>query len=183
MAHPRKLARHAVVDLLTNATAAGARVQATKVKTYRPNELPAIAVYTLHEPSESNDTEPRELTRVPELEIIGWVRLDADAADPMDPVDDLSEQIETVMDANRYLSGTAGDSVLADTTIDILKEDGADPLVARLTLTYSVTYRTSPAASVLDDFLRAKATYQLVDGIPGDTIPAEDGPFTVQELP
>ena len=185
VAHQRKVIRHAIVALLTNATVAGARVQGTKVKTYRPVELPAIAVYTLHEPVQDVDTDtaPPESTRVTEVQVIAWVKLDADAADPMDPVDDICEQIETAMDANRFLGGEAADVTLTDTEIDILKEDGADPLVGRATLTYAVTYRTQPADSVLDDFLRAKATHQLADGLPGDTIPAADGPFTVQETP
>lgn len=182
MPHPRQLARDAVVALLTNATAAGARVSSTRVEPYRDNELPAISVYTLHEiiRDGADTASPRELTRDVKLEIAGWVRRRADY--PVDvAMDDLALQIETAMDTDRYLGGAAGESVLEGTEMDP-DPQGGDPLVAVITLTYSVTYRTSPSDSALDDFLRAKATHQLADGLP-DTVPASDGPFDVQETP
>lgn len=174
MAHPRKLMRHAVVAQLTNKTAAGARVQGTRLETYRSSKLPAISVYTLHEPvdPDSDQTSPVELLRQPKVEVSAWVALNGAAADPMDTVDDLAEQIEAAMDADRYLGGTAGDSVLEDTEITFMTE--ADPLVAVLTLTYAVTYRTTPGTVVpIDDFLRAGVTTQVAGGVP-DTAPAED---------
>lgn len=174
MAHPRKLLRHAVVAQLTNKTAAGSRVQGTRLETYRNTKLPAIAVYTLHEPvdPDSDQTSPVELRRQPKVEVSAWVALNGAAADPMDPVDDLAEQIEAAMDGDRYLGGTAGDSVLEDTDITFMTE--ADPLVAVLTLTYAVTYRTTPGTVVpTDDFLRVDAKTQVGGGVL-DTPIAED---------
>jgi hypothetical protein len=66
------------------------------------------------------------------------------------------------MEADRYLGGAAGESILVATEITI-RDDG-DPLVGIITLTYEVTYRTSAAApDGLDDFLRAGATTKLAD--------------------
>jgi hypothetical protein len=183
MAHPRTLVREAVVAALTNATAAGTRVTDTRVEAHKKHELPAISVYTLREPvrPDSDPTAPRELTRDVKVEIAGWVAHTA-ALPAARALDNLALEIETVMDANRYLSGAAGESILEDTEIQIVDDSGADPLIGIITLTYSVTYRTAPSESVLVDFLRAKATYQLTGGVP-DTVPAIDGPFDVQEAP
>jgi hypothetical protein len=183
MAHPRTLVREAVVAALMNATAAGQRVTDTKVEPLKKGEMPAISVYTPSEPvrTDSEDTAPRELTRDVKVEIIGWVV--HHASHPVArAMDDLALDIEIVMDANRYLDGAAGESILEDTTMEVLEQDRADPLIGVVMLTYSVTYRTQPSPTALDDFLRAKATHQVVGGVP-DTVPAADGPFTVQEIP
>lgn len=181
MAHPRKLIRDAVVALLTGAaTAAGARVTATRVDPHRKSELPAISVYTLGEQVTASDTTPRELTRVARLEITAWVAHTA-ALHADDAMDLLAEQIEAAMDADPYLGGKAGDSVLEGTELAILDEHD-DPLVGVVTLTYAVTYRTYVDDAVaVDDFLRAGVTHQLVGGV-SDTVPAEDL-VTVQETP
>jgi hypothetical protein len=180
MAHPRKLVRHAVRDLLVGATAAGSRVTATKVTTHKKTELPAISVYTLTDPVRdgSAETSPRELTHDPDVEVAIWVKVDPDAIDPGDAIDDICEQVEIAMDASRFLGGAAGDSVLAGT--EIRPDPDGDPLVFIATLTYSVTYRASPAALTLDDFLRAKATHQIV-GAGSDNTVSDD--FVVQETP
>ncbi len=185
MAHPRKLIRHALVALLTNATAAGARVQGTRVEPHKKSQLPAISVYTLREPVDqdaSANTAPRELTRDVKVEITGWVA-HSDALPVDDAMDDLAEQIEAVMDADPYLGGTAGESVLESTEMQVVEDDGrSDPLVGIVTLTYSVTYRTSPAAPAnLDDFITVDATHKIAGGV-ADTVPAIDQ-FTVQETP
>ncbi len=181
MAHPRKLIRYAVAALLTNATAAGARVKRTREQPNRKSRLPAIGVYTLTEPvrDTSADTAPRELTRDVKVMIEAWVE-DTEALPFDDAMDDIAEQIETAMDANRYLDGAAGESILENT--DLAFDSQGDPILGCVTLTYSVTYRTQPSTSALEDFLRAKATYQLTSGVP-DTVPAIDGPFNVQVTP
>jgi hypothetical protein len=172
MAHPRKLVRHAIRDLLLGQTVAGARVTATKVEPHRPGQLPAISVYTMNEPVRDATTgAPRELTRDVEAQLVGWIVVDGSAADPMDPIDDFAEQIEAVMDADRFLAGTAFDSVLTDTEIEILKEGGADPLVGRLTLTYTVTYHTVPGAvSPTNDYLRTGATTKITGAGDDNTV-------------
>jgi hypothetical protein len=162
--HQRKLIRDATVALLANAgTAAGARVTPTRVDAHKKNELPALSVYTLSEQTDADDgsTAPRELWRTLKLEIAGWVAHSA-ALPADDALDALAEQIEAVMEEGRYLGGTASDSILVSTEVSILSD--GDPLLGVITLTYEVSYFTSPAApDNLDDFLRAGATAQ-VDG-------------------
>lgn len=181
MAHPRKVIRHAVVDLLTAAsTAAGARVFATRVEPIKRTALPTISVYTLGEPVRpgADQTAPRELTRDVKVEIAGWVA-HSDSLSVDDAMDDLAEQIEAAMDADPYLGGAAGDSVLESTEIEV-RDDG-ERLIGIVALTYSVTYRTSPEAPAdLDDFLRAGVTHQIVGAEANNT--ASDL-VTVQEAP
>lgn len=180
MAHPRKLIRHAIVGLLTNATSAGTRVSATRVDPHKKTELPALSVYTLSEPVDpaSAITSPRELTREVKVEIAGWVA-HSQALPVDDAMDDLAEQIELAMDADPYILGTAGDSVLENTEMTV---EAGDPLVGIVTLTYSVTYRTFVDQTVAtDDFLRAGVTTKVVGGV-ADTAPLSDL-VTVQEPP
>lgn len=164
MAHQRKLIRQAVVQLLANAaTAAGSRVMGTRVDAHKRSELPAISVYTLSEASEPNATAPREITRDVQIEIAGWVA-HSEATPADDAMDDLAEEIEAAMDGDRFLGALAADSLLVSTEMQIRAEEGkSSPLVGLVTLTYSVTYRTAPAAPALpDDFLAVKATHQIV---------------------
>lgn len=184
MAHPRKLVRDAVTALLTNATAAATRVFPTRIDPIRNSKLPAIAVYTPSEEivPEKSDTAPRELHRIVKLEIVGFVE-HTSAVPADDAMDAIAEQIEAAMDANRYLGGAAGDSVLESTLMQIREEDGrSDPLVGMVTLTYAVEYRTQPIVGALDDFLTGTAEHRIVGALVGDTVPADDE-FTVQESP
>lgn len=186
MAHQRKLIRQAVVALLISAnTAAGARVLGTRFDPHKKSQLPAISVYSLNEETDqdlSAQSAPRELTRKLQLEIAGFVA-HSDAVPVDDAMDNLAEQIEAAMDANRYLTDTAADSILDGCVMEVVEDDGrSDPIIGVVALTYLVTYRTSPAAPTgLGDFVTVDAKYQLEGGVE-DTVPAEDT-FTVQETP
>lgn len=181
MAHQRKLIRHAVVALLVAAnTAAGARVKATRVEPHKKSQLPAISVYTQHEvvDTEASTSSPREYMRETQLEITAWVaHTDANPAD--DQMDDIAEQIEAAMEANRYVPSGAdelvAESMLVSTETQVVEDDGrSEPLVGIIVLTYAIQYRTSPALGTLDDFLRVDAKQTPVGGIEDDTVPAED---------
>lgn len=182
MAHQRKLVRQAVVALLANTTAAGARVQATRIDPWK-KQLPAISVYTLSEESapEAELSAPRELLRIVKVEIAGFVA-HTEAVPVDDAMDNLAEQIEAVMDADRYLGGAAGESVLERTEMQVREEDGrSDPLVGIVTLTYAVEYRTEATVGPLDDFITVHTDHEVVSAVT-DTPPASDR-FTVQEAP
>lgn len=185
MAHPRKLIRHAIVaQLIAANTAAGARVTGTRVEPHKRGGLPAISVYTLREPVDaaaSADTAPREITRDVKVEIVGWVA-HSDALPVDDAMDDLAEQIEAAMDVDPNLTGTAADSLLEETVMQVLEDNGgSDPMVGVVTLTYSVTYRTSPDAPAdLDDFLSVDAKHRIVGAVEENQ--ARDQ-FVVQEPP
>jgi hypothetical protein len=182
-AHPRMLIRHAIVALLLNATAAAARVYTSRVDPLRKGSLPAISVYILSEEIKqdvSSAAAPREIERVANVELAGFVG-GGDEQAVTDAMDDLSKQIEDVMDADPYLGGEAADSILDKINLEIRAEDGhSDPLVGVAVLTYSVTYRTSPATPAeLDDFVTVSQSTEI-GGVP-DTIPTSDQ-FTVQEI-
>jgi hypothetical protein len=179
MAHQRKLIRDNRVAALKNATAAGMRVFPTRLDPLKPTELPAISVYTLSEETDeaSADTAPREIKRTLELEVRLWVA-HSDGVHLDDAVDALAEQVEAVMDADRYFGGTVSDSYLKKVEMEV--DEDTDPLIGVARMFYAATYRTSPAApGGLDDFKTVDAKYQLVGGV-ADTVPAEDT-FTVQE--
>lgn len=161
--HQRKLIRHAVTAALVGSTAAGARVQATRVEPRRPSEIPAIGVYTATEETDPDDvsTAPRELLRQLKLDVVGWV-LDSSAVPVDDAMDDLAEQIEIAMELDPYFGSTVSESILVATDMQVIAEDGNDPMIGVVRLTYSVTYRTSPVVGALDDFLRAGVTTRIV---------------------
>lgn len=184
MAHQRKLIRQAVVALLVGAnTAAGARVKATRFDPHKKSQLPAIAVYTTSEPVDlgaSENTAPRELTRNVKVEIVGFVA-HTDALPVDDAMDDIAEQIEAAMDEDRYLGGKAADSILESTELEVVEGEGSDPIVGVVSLTYSVTYRTSPAApDDLQDFRSVDAKHRIVGAVEANQARDE---FVVQETP
>lgn len=184
MAHPRKLIRQAVVALLVAAgTAAGERVQPTRVDPSKKGKLPAIGVYTLSDSVEEDASTELEDTHTLELEIAGFVK-HTDALPADDAMDDLAEQIEAAMAADQYLGGKAADCQLVGSLMEIRAENGAsDPLVGIIVLTYAVTYRADLTADPagLDDFISVAQSTQTTDSIPDDTVPASDE-FIVQEI-
>lgn len=167
MAHPRKLVRHAIVARLLGVTIAGVRVQPTRIEPHRKTQLPAIGVYTLRETIDvtaSALTAPRLLSRNLHVEVAAWVTHSLTApAD--DALDDIAEQIEAALGADRYLGGrVAGlvkDTILESTEIRIVAGEGNDPEVGIITLTYAVSYNTDDASMSPDDFLRAHTTTKL----------------------
>lgn len=168
MAHPRKLIRHAVRDLLlektsgNHVTAADDRVTTTQILPFRRSELPAISIYTLDEETnveQSSAIAPVELVRELELVIAGWVEAGSNVDDAMD---DLALEIEAAMGSDPYLGGLTASAILLSTTMDPRGE--GDSLIGLITLTYGVTYRSAipelPVSDEMDDFLRAGVTYQ-----------------------
>lgn len=183
MAHPGKLIEQGIQALLVAAnTAAGARVHRDRVDPFKKGGIPAIAIYMPDEEVDqdaSEGTAPRELTRYADVELQAFVG-GVDAEDVSDAMWDLQEQIEAAMDADPYVDGAAGDSILKSSNREIIETDGkSDPLVGVVTMVYTVEFRTSPDAPAnLDDFLRVGATHRIVGA--GDDIAARDS-FVVQE--
>lgn len=77
------------------------------------------------------------------------------------------------------LVGTASDQELTDTVMQVLEDDGkSDPLLGIVALTYTITYRTSPAAMrPFVDLNTVNVTQTVVGGV-SDAAPVEDQ-FTV----
>lgn len=178
--HPRELICDAVVANLTNRTSAGTRVEAFRIDTYQDSELPAIAVYTQDEQVDPNSssTAPRKLTRNVKAEIAATVA-HSEAFPAWRAMNAIAEEIEAVMDVDRFLGGTAAGSVLESTEISF-PNPSADPLLGIIVLTYSVTYQTTPATGTLDDFLRAGTTTKFAgardDNAPTDVISVRETP-------
>lgn len=161
VAHPRKLIRHYIVaQLIAANTAAGARVVPTRIDRNRKQQLPAISVFTLREPvdtDKTDDTAPVRIYRDVKVEIVAWVGHSEDYTLD-DRMDDIAEQIEAMMANDRYLGGRENglaERALLENTEMALPPDGADPHVGIIALTYSVKYQTVAAIVAVDEFLRA----------------------------
>jgi hypothetical protein len=139
--HERALLRKAIAADLVGQTAAANRVFQTRLEPMQETELPALTVYVEEESVDpaSEDTAPRELTRLAQVAIVGWVRA-SPATAVEDALDDLALEIETVMDRQMEHGGTVAKSILSSTEI-AMKMDGSRPMGA-IRLVYSVTYRT-----------------------------------------
>lgn len=174
----RKIIRQAVARNLLNRTSAGGRVTTSRIEPYRKLELPAVSVYTLSEQVDSSARSGlREITREVKIEIAAWIA--HGPARPLDDaMDDFADEIESVMDADPYFGGAAADSILESTEMSIQGE--GDTLLGIVTLTYLVTYRSSPGSASLDDFLRADVTTQIVGA---DADNAAHDEIVVQETP
>lgn len=189
--HPRHRIRHRVVDLLVAAaTAAGSRVVASRRSPWRKPQLPAIAVYCLEEEVDISIIDPRELERRVDLVIEAAAIADSDLDDALDA---LCLQVEAAMILDRKLAGTAVDSYLKSTRLE-LSDDGEREIGAAL-LTYQVTYRTvgyglgdesitglESSAGTLDDFLTA-ATARSLEGTQAEDDQSTDELALPQEEP
>lgn len=176
MAHQRKIIRHAVRDLLISAaTAAGSRVQGTRVDPNKKSQLPAIGVYTLNDPVNEDTSSDGEDTHELEVEIAGWVA-HTDAVPADDAMDDLAEQIEAAMKSDPFLGGAVGGKGvrLLGTVMEVVEINGrSDPQVGIVVLTYAVPYFTAlDTGEPVDDFLSVDATHQIVGANDGNA--AED---------
>lgn len=177
MAHQRQVIRDAVVARLLSHTAAGTRVFVEDRRSVRTGELPAIVVFSTKEISDHEGTAARELKRDMDLVIEAYAAETA-GTKAADARDNLALEIETVMHADPYLGGVAGDSFLSETELQV--DEVGDRLIAAAALTYAITYHTlAPEAPTdLDDFERVQATHKIKGGV-GDTVPAVDQ-FTVE---
>jgi hypothetical protein len=132
--------RKAVVDLLVNArTDAGDSVYPTREVPWRSVELPGIAVYSLEESSQRDNTQGETVRHVT-LAIHAVVKL-TEAVD--DALDAMSLQVERAMAADPTIGGIAFTSFLAGTEIAI-DETTARP-VGAVRLAYDVRYHTNSA--------------------------------------
>lgn len=180
--HQRTVIRQAIVDRLQAAnTAAGARVYPTRVLPLRKLELPAIAVYTLEEAvdRESVKTAPRELEREAPMVIEAMIAAESSSVPVDEAMDAIALEIETVMHADPYFGGAAGDSFLDSTSLEVIQE--GDRLMGLVTMTYAVRYYTlAPEAPAnVADFLRVKATENLGGTVEEEAQAVDE--FTVQE--
>lgn len=162
--HERQAIREAVVAQLIGPapafrTSARDRITKSRMAPIRGSELPAINVYTDGEEvsADSRSTAPRELTRTMVVTIEAWAKY---AENVDDVLDDLALEIESAMDRDLNLAGTAFDSKLERTEIGI-KLDGDRPMGC-VHLEYAVLFHTDlRVAAPTDVFDAATVRYDL----------------------
>ena len=180
--HQRQAIREAVVARLTGTAptyaipSVGARIFKSRMAPIPQAQLPAINVYTQEEQvdPDSAATAPRELRRVAIVAVEAWVKASSNVDDALDT---LSEAIETVMDADYCLGGTAFDSTLLSTEI-MLSMEGERPLGC-VHLEYTVTYHSDRrVVAPTDNF----DTLDVRTRVPGVTDEDDEAHDVVSEI-
>ncbi len=140
--HERQAIREAIVEQLKAGTPSwGTRVFKSRVAPGSGVELPAVIVYAGDETIDADNTvaAPRELARDFQVFVESFFDVaEGDVVD--DKADALGLQVETAMDADLTLDGTAIDSSLVRTTAPVMVGD--DGLKASTRLEYLVEYQT-----------------------------------------
>jgi hypothetical protein len=121
MAHDRETIRKAFVTALTGLTTTGARVYRTRVYPMDAAKLPGLIVYTTEEenepPTMGTSAQERELTVVVE----GYAKTSPTLID--DTLDDIADEVETAIGADRTLSGSCQTCWLSETSIEYVSGD------------------------------------------------------------
>jgi hypothetical protein len=174
--HERQQIREAIAAALVGKTAAGARVFETRILPLRMPELPAVAVYSLSESSDDQQTAPRELKRRIDFAVEAAVKQGTNIDDALDAI---ALQVETAMDADPTFGGLASDSMLVGTQLDVVEE--GDRMMGVAVLRYAVTYYTperSATSAVLDDF----ETVDVRTSLGGEQAAADQAHDTIDGL-
>lgn len=164
MEHPRTLIREAAIAQLVNArTSAGPRVFDTRFDPYKSSLCPVISVFTLSEQVDPDSvaTAPRELKRLPKLEVVAWVR-DTTALPIGRAMDQIAREIERAMKAADPFAGLASRIILESTEMEV-QRDG-DPQLGVIALTFAVTYYDDidvAEALATDEYLRTGTTTDI----------------------
>lgn len=135
MSNNRKAIRAAVKTMLLNNTSAGENVYTNRETTTWESELPAILIYSDDENATNRDITGRQKIRTYNVRI--EIKAEAEASVD-DDLDDLAQEIETILNADRSLSGTAMDSNYTSTSISISSE--GDKEIGTVLLNYEIKY-------------------------------------------
>ncbi len=143
MTTQRKLIRAKVKEIMTGNTSVGANVFASRTRQLWPaEELPAIMIYTLAEEVSFFDASPQRLKRDLTLAIQIVARADDELDDTLD---DIAQQVESIMSENQYLGDLCGDLLL--TSVEMHLSPEGDSQHGSCILAYTVTYYTIDAAT------------------------------------
>jgi hypothetical protein len=136
MAHQRTSIIGALVTTLTNATDAGTRVYSNRTADIPNTSLPALNIMTRSESAEPVDIRSTRYYRTLVVDI--EIRAESSSA-VATTLDGLCEDVETAINANRTLSGTASGCVYKsmEQTID---DTGGEKPTGKLILTYEIKY-------------------------------------------
>lgn len=111
--HKREQIKDAVITAVTGLATTGTNVFKSRVYSNGDKHLPGLMVYFEEEESEPGSTgATRSLDRILNLVVEGQVKSGEDVDEIMD---DIAEEVEAAMDADRYLGGLALESYLAAT--------------------------------------------------------------------
>ena len=135
MAHKRKDIRNAIVAMLSNHTSAGTNVYPSRVLALWTDDLPAILVYSKEEAaSRTNNASSQSLRNTTfTIQVHVAVTTDLESA-----LDDICNEVETILSGDPELQSTALDCFIASTSIDLSVEGETPTGVA--TLTYNIRY-------------------------------------------
>ena len=135
--HARQQIRDAVKTLLIGNTAAGQSVFENRTSTLTPIELPAIVIASEKETSVPRDNINSQYIRHLTLLIEIRVQATADSAAD-DALDNLAQQVESLIQMSGNAAGPAYSMLLTDTAVQFSAE--GDSYTGHLTLTYDCTY-------------------------------------------
>lgn len=135
MANNRVAIRAAAMTLLMDNTSAGHNVYANRESKLWQSELPAITIYSLHEPTTLEGVSGRRYIR--SLQFAVKVRVSAtETVD--DDLDSLVAEVETIFANNPGLSGTVLSTIQTNTEITI--DSGGEEDIAAAILTFECKY-------------------------------------------
>lgn len=135
MAHIRQQVRDALVTLLSGATAAGTRVEASRVYPTAENRLPAIRIYTLNEANPSKDMgSDGDLMR----EISVQLDVFAKGQQFDNALDSLAVEIETLIANSAELGSVCSAIFLESTNFDLapIGEEAGERRVGLMQMRY-----------------------------------------------
>ena len=170
--HQRKLIRQEIVDLLTAGVAlVSGRVYKSRVRPVWPEELPCIVVYSRNETAEIRTAAPREYSRLARIDVEIMARMDDDLDDALD---DICEQVESVLFANESILNSTANLTITDTDISLTNEGDNQHGSAIITVE-ALYYQDAPAdlSGDFDDLATIGVRYDQ-DGVQPELDEAKD---------
>jgi hypothetical protein len=135
VANNRAAIRAALVSALSGNTSAGTNVYANRETKLWQSELPAILIYTLHEPATPRDLSVRQYIR--KLQLAVKVKVESSTTVD-DDLDALTAEVEAVIMANSSLSGTVLSTI--QTLTEVIVDSTGEEDLATATITFECTY-------------------------------------------
>lgn len=133
--HKRTEIRNAVKAMLLNATTCGANVYSNRVSTFWKAELPSISIFTTDEEAQPRDLRAQSYVVNMNLRI----EIHAEANEDLDEtLDDLSKEVQDLIQANQDLTGTCLGSVYTGAQIELA--DNGTTQIGVASLNFSVKY-------------------------------------------
>lgn len=148
--HSRQKIREAIVSLLKGNTDAGDNVLSNSEVPIQEGDLPAIRIYTLAEDVQFINNAHQQYERKLSLNIEATT-FDQNENDLENKMDDLAEQIETIIGNNELLKDTVAESDLVSVKLESAT-NGRVP-IGSVTLNYEVLYYTSKITQLVGDDL------------------------------